>query len=142
MQELLQPRLSFPRQSSMARTLPSPAVDDPRRALIPCLDHPLLENVDWTGSLQAIIRTQTVLTNPSKCRSGEQKAILHMLIKMLRDAAGNSNVQEHALREPHMACSHAPQRHVPDLRRSRVTVVRGGGPDAHMPPRLLRTHTA
>ena len=67
MQELLQPRLSFPRQSYMARTLPSPAVDDPRRALIPYLDYCLLENIDWTGSLQAIIRTQTVLTNPSKC---------------------------------------------------------------------------
>ena len=61
--------------------------DDPRRALTPYLDRPLLENIDWKGSLQAIIRARTVLTNPSKCRPGEQEAILRTLIKMLRDAA-------------------------------------------------------
>ena len=61
--------------------------DDPRHALTPYLDRPLLDNIDWKGSLQAIIRARTVLTNPSKCRPGEQEAILRTLIKMLRDAA-------------------------------------------------------
>lgn len=61
--------------------------DDPRLSLTPRLHRILPEDIDWKGSLQAIIRARTVLTDPSKCRPGERKDILRTLIQLLRGAA-------------------------------------------------------
>lgn len=74
--------------------------DDPRRALTSHLDRPPSEsNIDWKGSLQAIVRARTVLLarDPSKCRPGEREAILHTLIKMLRDATPATSHSGYAL---------------------------------------------
>jgi hypothetical protein len=73
--------------------------DDPRLSLTPRLHHIPPEDIDWKGSLQAIIRARTVLTDPSKCRPGERKDILRTLIQLLRGAApaqsfGGCNLSE------------------------------------------------
>ena len=61
--------------------------DDPRLSLTPRLERIMIESIDWKGSLQAIIRARTVLSDPSKCRPGERKTVLRTLIAMLRGAA-------------------------------------------------------
>ncbi|KAI9460482.1 hypothetical protein BJY52DRAFT_1148041 [Lactarius psammicola] len=60
--------------------------DDPRFALTPHLERVPMENIDWKGSLRAIIRARTVLNDPTKCRPGERVTILRTLIAMLRGA--------------------------------------------------------
>ncbi|KAI9443387.1 hypothetical protein H4582DRAFT_1808368 [Lactarius indigo] len=62
-------------------------LDDPRLALTPHLERVPMESIDWKGSLQAIIRARTVLSDPSKCRLDERETILRTLIAMLRGAA-------------------------------------------------------
>lgn len=74
-------------------------LDDPRRSITPRLDSIAPERIDWKGSLQALIRARTVLTDPSKCRPGEREVILHTLIRLLRGAApapsfGGNNLSE------------------------------------------------
>lgn len=65
--------------------------DDPRRALTPRLYRIPPESINWKGSLQAIIRARTVLTDPSKCRPDEREVILCTLIGMLHGAAPASS---------------------------------------------------
>ncbi|KAI9508422.1 hypothetical protein F5148DRAFT_913787 [Russula earlei] len=71
-------------------------LDDPRLSVTPRLYRVPIESIDWKGSLQAIIRTRTVLTDPSKCRPGEREAILRTLIKLLRGAAPAPTFGAHA----------------------------------------------
>jgi hypothetical protein len=74
-------------------------LDDPRRSVTPRLDRIPPERIDWKGSLQAIVRARTVLTDPSKCRPGEREIVLRTLIRLLRGAApassfGGNNLSE------------------------------------------------
>jgi len=73
--------------------------DDPRLSLTPRLYRIPPEDIDWKGSLQAIIRARTVVTDPSKCRPGERKDILRTLIQLLRGATPAQSFGGHNLSE-------------------------------------------